>query len=389
MDYCNLDVRLFSSSNNHKLVIRKMLFLQPYSNTQINLNNTTLEKHMIIGVTGLYASGKDTVANFLEKQGFIHFSLSNEIRAELQRKKKKLTRDNLINEGNFLRQKFGSSILAERVKLKLQTKSGKNYIITSIRNPEEVKSLMQEEKFILIAVEADQKQRFEWLKARARENDPRTFKEFVEKESIEQSSDPTKQQLNKVVKLAKIVVKNNGTKEDLENKADKMLNNLKKKFTKPRPSWDEYFTQISREVAQRGTCNRGKSGCVIVRDKRILTTGYVGSAAGIAHCDEIGHLMKTVIHEDNRQSKHCVRTIHAEQNAICQAAREGISLKNAILYCKMEPCSVCAKMIINSGIIRVVCEKRYHAAQETRTIFKQAKIRLEVLDNKIEKYSNQ
>ena len=91
-----------------------------------------------------------------------------------------------------------------------------------------------------------------------------------------------------------------------------------------RPSWDEYFLGLMDEVGARATCDRGRSGCIIVRDKQIVCTGYVGSPPGFPHCDEVGHLMKEVVEEDGTSRMHCVRTIHAEQNAICQAARYGI-----------------------------------------------------------------
>lgn len=136
-----------------------------------------------------------------------------------------------------------------------------------------------------------------------------------------------------------------------------------------RPTWDEYFIKIMEMVGSRGTCDRGRSGCVIVKDKRIICTGYVGSPIGIKHCDEIGHEMHTVINTDGTESRHCIRTTHAEQNAICQAARFGISLDGATLYCKMTPCYVCAKMIINAGIKRVVCEQDYHAGARSKEIF--------------------
>ena len=156
-----------------------------------------------------------------------------------------------------------------------------------------------------------------------------------------------------------------------------------------RPSWDEYFMQIAETVAQRATCDRGRSGCVVARDKQILVTGYVGSPRGIAHCDEIGHLMKTVTHEDGHQSQHCLRTVHAEQNAICQAARLGISLDAATLYCRMTPCRACAMMIINCGIKKVFCQKKYHAGSESEEMFKEAKLELEYFDDQVEQYKNQ
>ena len=156
-----------------------------------------------------------------------------------------------------------------------------------------------------------------------------------------------------------------------------------------RPSWDEYFLGLMDEVGKRATCDRGRRGCIIVRDKQIICTGYVGSPPGFPHCDDVGHLMKEVVEEDGTSRMHCVRTIHAEQNAICQAAKHGISLKDSTLYCKMEPCRVCAMLIISVGITKVIAKKKYHAAQESRDMFKHAGVKLVVIDDKLEQYSNQ
>jgi dCMP deaminase len=156
-----------------------------------------------------------------------------------------------------------------------------------------------------------------------------------------------------------------------------------------RPSWDEYFIGLVDQVAQRATCDRGRSGCIIVKDKRILCSGYVGSPPGFPHCDEVGHQMRKVIDDDNTPRQHCVRTIHAEQNAICQAARYGISLKDTTLYCTMEPCRVCAMLIISCGITKVVVKRKYHAAHDTRHLFEKAGIELIDLENQIENYENQ
>jgi dCMP deaminase len=156
-----------------------------------------------------------------------------------------------------------------------------------------------------------------------------------------------------------------------------------------RPTWDEYFMEISRTVAKRATCDRGRSGCVIARDRQLLVTGYVGSPRGLPHCDDVGHQMKKVIHDDGHITQHCVRTVHAEQNAICQAARLGIPLEGATLYCKMTPCRTCAMLIINCGIERVVCEQKYHAGAESEEMFRQAGIALEFFSEDVVKYKNQ
>jgi dCMP deaminase len=156
-----------------------------------------------------------------------------------------------------------------------------------------------------------------------------------------------------------------------------------------RPNWDRYFLDLCDAVSKRATCDRGRSGCVIVKDKRIMTTGYVGAPSGLPHCDEAGHDMRKVLDDNGNVTQHCVRTLHAEQNAIIQAARFGIPLEDATLYCKMTPCRTCAMMIINAGIKRVVCEKRYHADEDTKQMLKQARVELIVLNDKVEKYRRQ
>lgn len=156
-----------------------------------------------------------------------------------------------------------------------------------------------------------------------------------------------------------------------------------------RPSWDEYFIEVANMVANRATCDRGRSGCVIVRDKQILVTGYVGSPVGFPHCDEVGHLLKKVIHEDGTITTHCMRTVHAEQNAIAQAARRGIALEGGTIYCRMTPCRTCAMLIINCGIKRVVCEKKYHTGQESEEMFAKAGIKLDYVSTELMKYDNQ
>ena len=99
--------------------------------------------------------------------------------------------------------------------------------------------------------------------------------------------------------------------------------------------------------------------------------------------------MKEVVDEDGTSRMHCMRTMHAEQNAICQAAKHGIPLKGSTLYCKMEPCRVCAMLIISVGITKVIAKKKYHAAQETRDMFQQAGIELAVVEDEVEQYSGQ
>jgi dCMP deaminase len=155
-----------------------------------------------------------------------------------------------------------------------------------------------------------------------------------------------------------------------------------------RPSWDEYFMEIMDTVSKRATCDRGRSGCVIAKDNQLLVSGYVGSPIGMPHCDDAGHHIKKVMHldENERITEHCVRTVHAEQNAICQAARRGVSIDGATLYCRMTPCNTCAMLIINCGIRRVVCQKKYQAAEESEKMFAKAGITLDYFSETIQTY---
>lgn len=122
------------------------------------------------------------------------------------------------------------------------------------------------------------------------------------------------------------------------------------RMARTRISWDEYFMNIAREASTRATCDRKFVGAVIVRDKCILATGYNGSIRGLPHCDEEGHLM-----EDG----HCVRTVHAEANAIAQAARGGVRIDGASIYVTASPCWGCFRLIANAGIVRVVFGEFY------------------------------
>lgn len=138
-----------------------------------------------------------------------------------------------------------------------------------------------------------------------------------------------------------------------------------------RVGWDEYFMSIARQVATRSTCNRKHVGAVVVRDRMILATGYNGSVRGSAHCDDEGHLM-----EDG----HCVRTVHAEANAIVQAARNGMRLEGADIYVTASPCFGCFKLIANAGIRRIAFlefyrdERIYRFCEELGIVLEQVKL---------------
>lgn len=132
-----------------------------------------------------------------------------------------------------------------------------------------------------------------------------------------------------------------------------------------RPDWDTYFLRIAQVVGERSTCDRAHVGCVLVVDKRILTAGYNGSPTGQEHCDDIGHLLV---------NGHCVRTIHAETNAIIQAALHGVSTRGATCYVTHFPCINCTKALINAGITRLVYETAYNIDPIAHSFFQAADV---------------
>lgn len=125
-----------------------------------------------------------------------------------------------------------------------------------------------------------------------------------------------------------------------------------------RPSWPEYFMSITRMVAMRSTCLRRKVGAILVKDKRILATGYNGAPSGLKHCEEVGCLREDSSIPSGTRHELC-RGLHAEQNVIVQAAYHGIPIKGATLYCTNKPCVICTKMIINAGILKVFYDEGY------------------------------
>ena len=125
-----------------------------------------------------------------------------------------------------------------------------------------------------------------------------------------------------------------------------------------RPSWDEYFMEITRLVASRSTCLRRQVGAVLVKEKNILATGYNGVPSGITHCDVTGCLREQLNVPSGERHELC-RGLHAEQNAIIQAARHGVNIADSILYCTDSPCIICSKMLINAGVREIIYGRGY------------------------------
>lgn len=148
-----------------------------------------------------------------------------------------------------------------------------------------------------------------------------------------------------------------------------------------RPNWDEYFMEITMVVAKRSTCLRRHVGAILVKDKHILATGYNGAPKRLAHCEETGCLRQQMGIPSGERHELC-RALHAEQNAIIQAANLGVAIEGSTLYCTTAPCSLCAKMLINAGVVRVVFAGEY-PDQMAIEFFEQAGVEVEQLEYEI------
>jgi dCMP deaminase len=327
---------------------------------------------MIIGLTGNNGSGKTAVSEYLKSRSFKYYSLSDEIREEIRRRSLEITREVLIDVGNELREKFGPGVLAERILQRLG--NDQNYVIDSIRNPQEVEVLRQRSDFTLLALEADQKTRFERSRDRGRENAAQSFRQFVEEETRElDSANPANQQLYATQQKADLIVNNDGTLEELHRNLDKLLPPLMSRFM--RPTWDEYFMSIARVVAMRSNCMKRKIAAIIVKDMRVVSTGYNGTPRGARNCNEGGCPRCNGMAQSGTALDECL-CCHGEENAITQAAYHGTSLKGSTLYTTFSPCLHCTKMIINSGIAEVVYNQDYPLNETALSLLKECGVKL-------------
>jgi dCMP deaminase len=327
---------------------------------------------MIIGLTGKNASGKGEVGNYLAERGFTFYSLSDVLRDELKKRKKTATRDNLTELGNELRDKFGPSVLADKILDKLE--DDRHYVIDSFRNPEEVKAFKRTKDFALLSVEASPKVRFQRMHARNRESDARTFEQFLKVENRElANSDPTKQNLTACAALADYHVSNNGTLGAFHTKLNRLFTKIL--MHRPRPNWDEYFMKIAQVVASRSNCMKRKVAAIIVKDGRIISTGYNGTPRGVKNCNEGGCPRCNAFNVSGKNLSECYCS-HAEENAIVQSSYHGISIKQSTLFSTFSPCLLCTKMIINSGINEVVYNTAYPLGEQPLRLLKNAKIKV-------------
>jgi dCMP deaminase len=310
---------------------------------------------MIVGLTGRNAAGKGSAADYLKSKGFAYHSLSDVIREEVKRRGLALTRDSLIATGRELRAHFGTGYLAERILERLEP--GQNYVVDSFRHEDEVAVFRKVSDFHLLAVQAEPQIRFERIRSRGRENDPQTYDAFLELEQKESTSLQAEgQNLTATEAVANHTVTNNGAVDDFHAKLAALIPKLMSQMQ--RPGWDEYFMKIAQVASLRSNCSKRKVAAIIIRDKRVISTGYNGTPRGTKNCYEGGCPRCNQLAASGTKLEECLCS-HGEENAITQAAYHGVSIAGGTIYTTFAPCLMCTKMIINAGLHEVVYNMEY------------------------------
>ena len=327
---------------------------------------------IIIGLTGRNAAGKTTAGEALGARGFSYLSLSDVIREEAKRRGLEPLRENLTALGNELREKHGPGALAELTVARMQP--DRNYAVDSIRHPAEVMALKKAGSFSLFHVFAPLEARFARSMQRGRAGDAQTLTDFIRQEEREfASSNAASQQLLETERLADRRIDNDGTLEDFIARLESTLRELAVSFA--RPSWDQYFMDIAKQVAARSNCMKRQVAAMIVSEKRIISTGYNGTPRGVKNCNEGGCPRCNGFSESGKNLEECLCS-HGEENAIVQASYHGIAIRDATLYTTYSPCLMCSKMIINAGIRKVVYNEAYPLNDTATAMLKEAGVAL-------------
>lgn len=323
---------------------------------------------MIVGLTGRNASGKGEVAEYLKTKGFQYFSLSDVLRDHLRKQRQEISRDALVETGRRLRDEHGHGYLARQILSRLEP--DQNYVVDSFRHPVEVEVFRKAGNFVLIEVCADPEVRFERIRERSREGDPETLDRFLALEEEEATARRAEgQDLDGTAALADVRVENNGDLDSLHQKVGEILRQQLSRLS--RPDWDTYFMQIAQVASLRSNCIKRKVAALIVKDRRVISTGYNGTPRGTKNCYEGGCPRCNNMADSGTKLEECLCS-HGEENAITQAAYHGVSVKGGSLYTTFAPCLMCTKMIINAGIVEVIYNAEYPLNATSFTLLEEA-----------------
>ena len=335
---------------------------------------------MIIGLTGTLRAGKGTLVDVLKKHDFKHYSVREFLIKEIKKREKPVNRDSMIEIANELRKRNSQSFIVEQLYNKAR-EGGKDSVIESIRTKGEVNFLRKygKEDFFLVAVDADQKTRYDRAVKAQSETDNVSFEKFVEQEEKEMfSEDSGKQNLSYCIGYSDYVFINNyPTIEEAKMEFAKGKNGFVNLIegVRRRPSFGEEYMTSAYNFSKRSTCIRRKTGAVIAKNDVFVSEGYNGAPSGSPHCTDIGECLREKLNIPSGMRDEICRAIHAEINAILNAPTKD-ERKGAIMYATTSPCTSCARIISNSGIKKVFYSSPYNAP-ETKKILDDAEIEIE------------
>jgi dCMP deaminase len=334
--------------------------------------------HKFVAIVGLCGAGKTIASNFFVSKGYQYVRFGQIVLDEVKRRFGSNPPEGFekaekgIREG--FREKYGPAAMAilNKPKFDRLLKKG-NVVGDGLYSWSEYKYLKKAygENFRCIAIQASPSLRYKRLSERKNIDEKLIHRPF----SAEEAKSRDYAEIENIEKggpiaIADVTIVNESTVDDFKEKLERLF-----KPKSYRPSWDEYFIKIAALVSERSTCLRHHVGAVIVKDKNILATGYNGAAKGVKDCLELGCL-RDQLHIASGTKHEVCRAIHAEQNAIIRAALNGISVRDSVMYCTHQPCILCAKMIVNAGIKKVVSYSDY-PSKDSMELFKEAGIAFE------------
>lgn len=311
--------------------------------------------------------GKGEIVNILQKKGFEYITLSSMVREEARFRGIPEEREKLMEVGNSMRAEGGVGILAKKALQKIVSSAQDKWVIDGIRNPAEIDELkLNNDKVYIVGVNTDKNLLVDRIVKRARESDARTREDILRKIEREWGAgEPMSgQQVGKCMEKVDYVIENNGTLDDLSRNFLAYYQQIE--HNDGRPSKDQYYLDLARSVCSRGTCTKVEIGAVIIKDDQVVATGYVGAPRGTKSSLQHGFCLRKRLGIPSGHRYEMCRSVHAEQNAIINAARSGVGLLGGDMYIYGKskesgemidafPCFICKKMLINCGLKRVIC----------------------------------
>jgi dCMP deaminase len=351
----------------------------------LNVKVCNISMNTLVCLVGMTGSGKSVAADEFVQRGFLFVRFGQITIDIIKEKGLEPTEENEkeIRESVRKEQGMGAFATLNIPKISILLDQG-NVVVDGLYSWSEYKILKEKysNQMKVVCIYAPPTLRYLRLTSRTEIDEHLRNRPATESQSSSRDvSEIENIQKGGPIAMADYTIVNDAKKKDFHKEIEQIIDFLigKKNRLHIRPSWDQYFINITQEVAKRSTCMRGRIGVVIVRDKRIVSTGYNGAPQGLPHCSEVGCKVWITKDDSGNEKENCLRTVHGEANAIAQAAVHGRSTLGATLYGTYKPCSACMKLLINSGIKRVVCEKNYNDTF-TDELAKDAKIDLIIYD---------